>query len=460
MGGLALLARQLGHRVSGSDRGVYPPMSDQLEAQGIELREGYHAANLRPAPDLVIIGNALSRGNPEIEHALDEGLRYTSGPQWLSGHVLHGRHVLAVAGTHGKTTTSAMLAWILQHAGRAPGWLVGGVPENFGRTAALGGGELFVVEADEYDTAFFDKRSKFVHYGPRTLVLNNLEYDHADIFDSLEAIQRQFHHLVRTVPSKGLIITPHQDPALDAVLESGCFTPRERFGAGLPRARCESLAAGGAVIWNAERADRAGARFDLVRYGPDGVRERAPVRWRLGGRHNIRNALAAAAAARHAGVDAAAAARALGEFGGVKRRLELRGTVGGVRVFDDFAHHPTAIAAALEAMADRLAADGAESRLIAVIEPASNSMRMGVHRHTLSAACQAADSVVWFRPARSAIDFDALLGESGTAARAFDTVDGIVGHLKADSRPGDHIVIMSNGGFGGIHDRLLEALAS
>ncbi|MCW8949355.1 MAG: UDP-N-acetylmuramate:L-alanyl-gamma-D-glutamyl-meso-diaminopimelate ligase, partial [Sedimenticola sp.] len=334
MGGIALLARSLGHEVSGSDANVYPPMSTQLEAAGIELMEGYEAAHLKPAPDCVVVGNAMSRGNPAVEYMLDAGLTYTSGPQWLAENVLHDQWVLAVAGTHGKTSTASLLAWILEYAKMAPGFLIGGVPQNFGCSARMGDTPFFVVEADEYDTAFFDKRSKFVHYRPRTLIMNNLEFDHADIFDNLAMIQRQFHHLVRIVPSNGLIIAPEGEAAMNQVLEMGCWTPVERFSAL------------GDATWSAKPITADGSRFTLL-FEQQPVGE---VNWSLTGNHNVSNALAAIAAARHVGVPIDVSIEALSEFLNVKRRMELRGEVNGVKVYDDFAHHPTAIATTLNGL--------------------------------------------------------------------------------------------------------------
>ncbi|HCV78657.1 MAG TPA: UDP-N-acetylmuramate:L-alanyl-gamma-D-glutamyl-meso-diaminopimelate ligase, partial [Pseudomonas sp.] len=361
MGSLAVLAKEAGHRVTGSDANVYPPMSTQLEAQGIELTQGYDPAQLDPAPDLVVIGNALSRGNPAVEYVLDKGLPYVSGPQWLAEHVLQGRWVLAVAGTHGKTTTTSMLAWVLEHAGMSPGFLIGGVPQNFGISARLGGTPFFVVEADEYDSAFFDKRSKFVHYRPRTTILNNLEYDHADIFPDLAAIERQFHHLVRTIPSSGLIIHPTAETALVRVLEMGCWTPVQTTGAG--------------GQWQARLLAEDGSRFEVLFEG----QVQGTVNWELTGQHNVANALATLAAARHVGVVPSLGVAALSEFRSVKRRMEKVAEVRGVTVYDDFAHHPTAIATTLQGLRARVGSE----RIIAVIEPRSNSMKLGAHRDGL-----------------------------------------------------------------------------
>lgn len=438
MGGIALLARALGHRVTGSDANVYPPMSTQLEVAGITLMEGYAPQHLQPEPDVVVVGNAMSRGNPAVEYMLERGLRYTSGPQWLAENVLQGRWVLAVAGTHGKTSTASLLAWLLEYANLEPGYLIGGVPENFGRSARLGKAPFFVVEADEYDTAFFDKRSKFVHYRPRTLVLNNLEFDHADIFDDLAQIQRQFHHLLRTVPGNGLVITPAQDANLAAVLEQGCWTPLESFDAERE------------ATWQAASASADGSRFELICEGKPAGR----VEWGLLGRHNINNALAAIAAARHAGVPVAVSIEALREFRNVKRRLELIGEVGGVRVYDDFAHHPTAIRTTLEGLRGRVGSQ----RIIAVLEPRSNTMRRGVHAGELAGALQVADRVLFFRPAELAWDAAAALQPLGDRVALFDSSEAIIEALAETAQPGDHLLIMSNGGFEGLHRRLLERL--
>lgn len=436
MGGLAVLAKSLGHTVTGADAKVYPPMSTQLAAQGIALRSGYDPANLDPAPDLVVIGNALGRGNPEVEAVLDRGLRYTSGAQWLAEHVLHGRWVLAVAGTHGKTTTTSMLAWILEHAGLQPGFLIGGVPENFGVSARLGTEPFFVVEADEYDTAFFDKRSKFVHYRPRTAVLNNLEFDHADIFPDLDAIKRQFHHLVRTVPATGLLVVNGPDANIAATLKMGCWTPREPFN--------------DAQGWRGLPLTPDASRFE-VRW--QGVRQ-GEVRWSLAGEHNMANALAAIAAARHAGVPVAAAIEALAGFRNVKRRLELRGVAGGVSVYDDFAHHPTAIQVTLAALRGRVG----HARIIAVLEPRSNTMRMGVHRDTLAASLADADAVFLYQAPDLGWDLNHVTEGLGARGRTLTSIDGLVQALAAEAAPGDHVLIMSNGSFDGLHGKLLERL--
>lgn len=436
MGGVALLARELGYTVSGSDANVYPPMSTQLEAAGITLLEGYHAEHLQPAPDLVVVGNALSRGNPAVEYMLNAGLPYTSGPQWLGETLLEERWVLAVAGTHGKTTTSSLLAWILDYAGMAPGFLIGGVPKNFALSARRGGSDFFVVEADEYDTAFFDKRSKFIHYRPRTLVAANLEFDHADIFPDLAAIERQFHHLFRCVPGEGLIVRG-ASPALDRVEAAGVWTPVQ-------------LAANeGGADWSWRCDDIAFREFE-VRV-PDG--ETVTVCWSLLGPHNASNAVMAMAAARHVGVAPVVAAAALAEFQGVTRRLELLGEPGGIQVYDDFAHHPTAIQSTLAGL--RTQGGG---RLIAVIEPRSNTMRGGVHRDALASAAAAADRVIWYQPAGLDWSLDSVVAAASNDARVSSDLEGIVAQLVSELAPGDRVVLMSNGSFGGVHQKLLHAL--
>ncbi len=427
MGGLALLARARGHRVSGSDQNVYPPMSTQLREQGIELRDGYRPEHIDAQTELVIVGNALSRGNSAVEHVLDAGLPYASGPQWLAEEFLVSRRVLAVAGTHGKTTVSAMAAWILDAAGRDPGFLIGGVPGNFEVSARAGGGDWFVIEADEYDTAFFDKRSKFVHYRPRIAVLNNLEYDHADIFADLAAIETQFHHLVRTIPGTGRIIVNADEPALGRVLARGCWTPVETFG--------------GAADWRAGFAAADGSRIELR--DPRGGVHRTD--WRLHGEHNLLNAPAAVAAAAAAGVPVAEAVAALVEFENPRRRQELLCDAGDVRVFDDFAHHPTAIRRTLEGL--RQAAPG--RRLLVALEPRSNSMRAGVHADELAPSLKGADRVVVL--ARPELNWDAaaVLAPLGESLRIAANVEALLVRLERWARPGDTIVFMSNGGFDG-----------
>ena len=461
MGSLAVIAQQLGHRVSGSDKNVYPPMSTQLEELGIELMEGYLPEHLQPKPDLVIIGNALSRGNLAVETVLNAGIAYTSGPQWLSQAVLQHKWVFGVAGTHGKTTTSAMLAWVLQYAGAKPGYLIGGVTQNFSRSASLGGSDFFVVEADEYDTAFFDKRSKFIHYAPRTAILNNLEFDHADIFEDLAAIERQFHHLVRTVPGNGLVVSPYGDPALDEVFSQGLWSPRQQFGVNVTDEVCRMLASGGGMFWNADLSENSGEEFEVIQYGQGTTGEvvnRCVLQWSMNGVHNVKNALAAIAAARHAGVDTAISVAALREFAGVKRRMEHLGTIEGVSIYDDFAHHPTAIETSLEGMAAKMAALDSHGRLIAIIEPRSNTMKLGIHQADLAAATKAADMVIWRKPEKSGIDFQMLVAQSPSKAYAFDSVEEIVSFIEESSAHNDQVVIMSNGGFDDIHQKLLAAL--
>lgn len=440
MGGVAALAREAGFEVSGSDSNVYPPMSDQLEAQGIELMEGYDPSHLDPAPDCVVIGNALSRGNPAVEHVLNEGINYASGPQWLADNVLRERRVVAVAGTHGKTTTSSMLAWILEAAGRQPGFLIGGVPRNFDISARRGAGQPFVVEADEYDTAFFDKRSKFVHYRPQVAVLNNLEFDHADIFPDLAAIQRQFHHLVRTVPGRGFIVSNGEDPALSETLAMGCWTPVERF----------ALDPENDSAWQARDLQQGGKRFRLIHNN----RDVAQVEMDIAGRHNVKNALAAIAASTAFGVEPRQAASAMRGFHGVKRRLEPYGPFGGITVYDDFAHHPTEIRECLAA----LRGIAGPARILVALEPRSNTMRAGIHADELAPALAEADHVwLWSDPdwTWDPSRVTRVLGERGeTAASVSAMVDSILDH----ARPGDHVVFMSNGGFGGARARLVEAL--
>ncbi len=436
MAGVALLARELGHEVSGSDTGLYPPMSTQLAEQGVTVLDGYRAEHLDPAPDCVVVGNALSRGNAAVEAVLDRGLRYTSGAQWVAEHVLADRWVLAVAGTHGKTTTASVLAWILEHAGLAPGFLIGGIPANFGVSARLGRSPFFVIEADEYDTAFFDKRSKFVHYRPRTAVLNNLEYDHADIFPNLAAIEQQFHHLVRTVPGTGLIVANAADANLTRVLQQGCWTPVERFGDG--------------GAWTARSLASDHSRFEVLH---DGVAQ-GTVQWDLIGPHNRDNALAAIVAARHAGVAPAVAIEALADFRNAKRRLEVRGSARGVTVYDDFAHHPTAIRLTLDGLRARVG----RARIVAVLEPRSNTMRLGVHQDTLGPPLAAADRVLLLRPGDVKWDVDKVARDLAGRAQVCASTDEILAALGRELKPEDHVVIMSNGGFDNIHVRLLERL--
>ncbi|MEJ5999042.1 UDP-N-acetylmuramate:L-alanyl-gamma-D-glutamyl-meso-diaminopimelate ligase [Paucibacter soli] len=442
MGGLAALAREAGHRVTGCDVNVYPPMSEQLQALGIELIQGFGAEQLELKPDLYVIGNVVTRSSegrfPLMEAIMDRGLPYTSGPEWLASHVLQGRHVLAVAGTHGKTTTTSMLAWILEHAGLQPGFLVGGVPQNFGVSARLGAGTCFVIEADEYDTAFFDKRSKFVHYRPRTAILNNLEFDHADIFADLASIETQFHHLVRTVPASGRVIVNAREEALQRVLARGCWSELQRFGArkeepGALRARGEPQA------------------FDVLR----GSLKVARVEWALLGEHNQLNALAAMAAAEHVGVTPEQSAAALASFQNVRRRLELRGEAMGVRVYDDFAHHPTAIRTTVNGLRRKIAPS---ERILAVFEPRSNTMKLGTMKAQLPWALEEAD-LSFCNQAGLSWDAREALAPMGAQAVIGSDVEALVAAVAKAARPGDHVLCMSNGGFGGIHEKLLAALA-
>ncbi|MBI1422490.1 MAG: UDP-N-acetylmuramate:L-alanyl-gamma-D-glutamyl-meso-diaminopimelate ligase [Gammaproteobacteria bacterium] len=436
MGGIAQLAKAMGHHVTGSDTNVYPPMSTQLEAAGITLYQGYDTAQFDPEPDVVVIGNALSRGNPAVEYILARGLRYSSGPQWLAEHVLQDRWVLAVAGTHGKTTTSSLLAWILEHNDMKPGFLIGGVPGNFGVSARLGDAPFFVVEADEYDTAFFDKRSKFVHYHPRTLVINNIEFDHADIFANLEAIQTQFHHLVRTIPNNGLIIKPANYPAVEQVLARGCWTPLQGTGDG--------------AEWQARLHQRDGSEFDVVHQG----KAVCTVQWSMLGDHNVSNALAAIAAAHHAGIPVNNACESLAEFKGIKRRMEVRAQVNGITVYDDFAHHPTAIHVTLQGLRNKVGT----SRIIAILEPRSNTMRMGVHANTLADSLQQADAVYLYEPANMGWSLARVQQQLGGKAHLEHNTQDIIQHVSDTANAGDQILIMSNGGFEGLHQRLIDSL--
>ena len=444
MGGIAAIARAAGHRVTGSDRNVYPPMSTQLEALGIEIVSGFEAAQLEPAPDIVVVGNVMTRGQPVIEALLEGSIPYTSGPEWLSREVLRDRWVLAVAGTHGKTTTSSLLAWILEHAGLAPGFLIGGVPANFGSSARLGARPFFVIEADEYDTAFFDKRAKFVHYRPRTAILNNLEYDHADIYPDLESIQRQFHHLVRIIPGSGRIIWNAADARLEQTLALGCWSAREGF------AQHDSPNA----LWRAQSLPGVAdfSRFEVLEAG----KPRGTVHWQLIGAHNMENALAAIAAARHAGVPAERAIEALHSFEGIARRMQLRGEVNQVRVYDDFAHHPTAIATTIDGLRGRVG----RARIVAVLEPRSNTMRLGVHQDTLAPSLQGADEVWLYAPADLGWDVTPIMAALGERGHVSPSVAALATELARRARAGDHVLIMSNGGFEGLHGKLLAELAS
>lgn len=433
MGGLATIARQAGHKVTGCDANVYPPMSSQLQAQGIDLIEGYGAEQIGLKPDLWVIGNVVTRGTPLMEEILDRGEPYISGPQWLAENILQTKWVLAIAGTHGKTTTSAMLAWILEAGGKHPGFLVGGVPQNFGVSARLTDSPYFVIEADEYDTAFFDKRSKFVHYRPKTAVLNNLEFDHADIFRDLATIEQQFHHFVRIIPRSGLIVANAGDGALARVLSQGCWTPVEYFGS--------------SNNWAAAALDADA--FSVSFAG----QEQGRVRWGLLGEHNRSNALAAIAAARHAGVDAGASCAALGRFENVKRRMELRGEAGGVAVYDDFAHHPTAIATTVAGLRRKIG----KARILAVLEPRSNTMKLGVMKDALAGSLAEAD-LVYCYSANLGWDPAGALAPLGAKAICHDDLGALVAAIAAEAKPGDQVLVMSNGGFGGIHQKLLDRL--
>ncbi len=436
MGGIALLARELGYTVSGSDTNVYPPMSTQLENAGIALSQLDDIAQFKPTPDLVVVGNALSRGKPAVEHVLNNNLAYTSGPEFLANYLLKNRWVLAVSGTHGKTTTSSMLAWILEYAGLKPGFLIGGIPENFGMSARSGNEPFFVVEADEYDTAFFDKRSKFVHYRPRTLIMNNLEYDHADIFPDIEAIKRQFHHLVRTVPGNGLIIAPDTETHIKEVIEMGCWTPLEYFGKG--------------ATWDIDNMSKDASSFDVLIE----KKKVGTLTWDLQGMHNVNNAVMAIAAARHAGVPVAQGIEAMSQFKNVKRRMEIIGTVNDITIYDDFAHHPTAITLTLDGLRNKVG----NARIFSILEPRSNTMRMGVHKDTLAASLDKSDEVIFYQPPDIDWNLSDVVKSVKPPAVLMSDIDAIIKTLVGKAKPGDHVLIMSNGGFGGIHQKLLSAL--
>ncbi|MCK5809881.1 MAG: UDP-N-acetylmuramate:L-alanyl-gamma-D-glutamyl-meso-diaminopimelate ligase [Cocleimonas sp.] len=440
MGGIALLAKDSGIEVTGSDKNVYPPMSTLLESQGIAVRQDFLSENIDVDTDEIIVGNFMRRGMAVVEDLLNDNQSYTSGPQWLYEHILADRWVLAVAGTHGKTTTASILAWILEYAGMSPGFLIGGVPENFGVSARLGDTPFFVVEADEYDTAFFDKRSKFVHYHPKTLVLNNLEYDHADIFPDLDAIKTQFHHLMRIVPSKGLVVSNQEEKNLDDVLEKGCWTAVEKFSS---KDKADSA-------WSVEVINADGSEFQVFFEG----KAQGVVQWDLLGKHNISNALAAIAAARHVGVPVEHAINALAEFKGIKRRMQLRGEVNHIRVYDDFAHHPTAIKTTLAG----LRANVSDKKIIAILEPRSNTMRLGVHQGALAESLSVADQIVLYQPDNVDWEMQSLLEELGSHARLYRDIDQLVADVVKTANAGDQLLVMSNGGFGGIHDKLLQGL--
>jgi UDP-N-acetylmuramate: L-alanyl-gamma-D-glutamyl-meso-diaminopimelate ligase len=433
MGGIAAIAREAGHKVTGCDTGVYPPMSTQLRSQGIQLMEGFSPDQTRLNPDLFVVGNVVTRGNPLMEQILNLNLPYVSGPQWLAENVLRDKWVLAVAGTHGKTTTTSMLAWILEYARMAPGFLIGGIPENFGLSARLGSSSFFVIEADEYDTAFFDKRSKFVHFRPRTAILNNLEFDHADIFDSLAAIEQQFHYFVRIIPGGGLIVANGREESIQRVLARGCWTPVEPVGV--------------ANGWEGKVLPDAGISIRF-KGNPQGL-----LRWDLLGEHNLMNGLAALAAARHAGVPVNVGIEALREFKNVKRRMEVRGIRNGITVYDDFAHHPTAIRTTLDGLRSKVKG----ARIIAVLEPRSNTMKMGVWKDSLADSLLAADQVFCYN-AHLGWDAGEALGPLGKRAEVYDNLDQLTAAITTTAQPGDHVLVMSNGAFGGLHDRLLEAM--
>ena len=435
MGGIAAIAKAMGHRVTGSDKNVYPPMSTQLESLGITLTQGFGTDQLEPAPDIVIVGNALSRGNPCVEYLLDRNIPYVSGPQWLSENVLRDRWVIAASGTHGKTTTSSMVAWILEHAGLEPGFLIGGIPENFGVSARLGKSPFFVIEADEYDSAFFDKRSKFVHYHPRSLILNNLEFDHADIFENLAAIQKQFHHLMRVLPSSGMAFAPVDDTNMQEVLDMGCWSDVQYLG----------------KEWQIINANSDGSQFDVSLNGEN----QGTVKWGLIGQHNMNNAVMAIAAARHAGVKVADAIEALASFVNVKRRMEIKGVVNNITVYDDFAHHPTAIKTTLGGL--RAKVD--KEKIIAILEPRSATMKKGVHKDTLSQSWQQADEVMLYEPDNLSWSMEQMIADSAVPVSIYTDLQTIINQAVANAKPGDHILVMSNGGFGGIHGKLLENLA-
>ena len=443
MGGIALLAKQAGSQVSGSDRNVYPPMSSMLEQQGITIGQDFLPRHFQD-DEKIVVGNVMTRGMDVVEHVLNRNLSYTSGPQWLYENILKDRWVLAVSGTHGKTTTASILAWILEYAGLKPGFLIGGIPENFCLSARLGDSPFFVVEADEYDTAFFDKRSKFVHYHPRTLIINNLEYDHADIFPDLDAIKTQFHHLMRMVPGEGLVIANDDESNVRDVLERGCWTPVEAFS-------CHANSSD-RTGWQVNYLQQDGSEFEVF----FDHELQGKVSWNLLGKHNVSNALAAIAAARHAGVPVKYAIDALAEFKGIKRRMQLRGEVAGIRVYDDFAHHPTAIETTLQG----LRANVGDKKIIAILEPRSNTMRMGIHKESLAGSLSQADEVILYQPAGLDWDMQGVLEQLGSKAKMYDQIDTLVRVATDKRNVGDQLLVMSNGGFSGIHDKLLAALAA
>ncbi|ATC87512.1 UDP-N-acetylmuramate:L-alanyl-gamma-D-glutamyl-meso-diaminopimelate ligase [Pseudoalteromonas arctica] len=433
MGGIAAIAKSLGHKVTGSDQNVYPPMSTQLEELGIELTQGYDVSQLEPKPDMVVIGNAMSRGNPCVEYVLDKGLSYTSGPEWLKHNLLQNSWVLAVAGTHGKTTTASMLAWVLEYAGLKPGFLIGGIVQNFGVSAKVGETPFFVIEADEYDTAFFDKRSKFVHYLPRTLILNNLEFDHADIFEDLNAIKKQFHHLMRTLPQSGKVIWPKQDVALNDVIAQGLWSESETLGGD----------------WSYELIKADGSEFDVLLNSE----KQGTVRWQAFGEHNVKNAIMTIAAARHVGIAVDHSIDALGEFISPKRRMELKADINNIKVYDDFAHHPTAIKTTLAGLRAKVG----DEKIIAILEPRSNTMKMGVHQYTLLDSLRDADDVLLFEPENLNWSLKEQADKAGM--QCFNSTQTIIDTVLENIEPNQHILIMSNGGFNGLHQHLVDGLA-
>ncbi|MCK8101927.1 UDP-N-acetylmuramate:L-alanyl-gamma-D-glutamyl-meso-diaminopimelate ligase [Pseudoalteromonas sp. 2CM36K] len=434
MGGIAAIAKSLGHKVTGSDQNVYPPMSTQLEELGIELTQGYDVSQLEPAPDIVVIGNAMSRGNPCVEYVLDKSLPYTSGPEWLKHNLLQDSWVLAVAGTHGKTTTASMLAWILEYAGLKPGFLIGGIVQNFGLSARIGETPFFVIEADEYDTAFFDKRSKFVHYLPRTLILNNLEFDHADIFEDLNAIKKQFHHLIRTLSQSGKVLWPKDDEALSDVIAKGLWSESETLG----------------NDWDYQLLKADGSQFNvLLNTQLQGV-----VNWQAIGEHNVKNAMMAIAAARHVGIAIEHSIAALGEFISPKRRMELKANINNIKVYDDFAHHPTAIQTTLAGLRAKVGND----KIIAILEPRSNTMKMGVHQFTLLDSLRDADEVLLFEPENLSWSLKEQAEKAGM--QCFDSTIAIIETVLESIEPNQHVLIMSNGGFNGLHQQLVDGLAN
>lgn len=449
MGSLAILAKEKGFKVSGSDKALYPPMSDQLAQANVEVFEGFDPSQLQPRPDLIIVGNAkLPRGHEAIEHILNGNFAYTSGAEWLGKEVLQDRWVVAIAGTHGKTTTTSMVAWILEYAGLAPGYLIGGAPKNFEHSARLGSDPFFIVEADEYDTSYFDRRAKFVHYRPRTLVINNLEYDHADIYSSLEEIQTQFHHLVRTVPSQGLIITPRHESSVEEILHQGAWTPIERFGALDGTSRATDLDNG--ELWHAENAEMNGGSFNVYLNEKDYGR----VEWSLIGDHNIANSLSAIAASRHAGVDPHQAVQALCQFKGVRRRMELFAKYGGLTVYNDFAHHPTAIRSTLQGLRNSVG----NERILAVVEPGTHTMSLGTLRDALTRCCAPADEAIWFRGENILWDLGEVVQHSVVPATIEDDIDRLIERVTQSDQLPCHVVIMSNGNFGGVYKKLLAKL--